>query len=241
MTSYAGAIAAKLQDAHERRQRHEQQRGEDKDMDEKREQVARGRESLAGLWDDDLFVQVMKLNERVGQLLGDIAASGHAPGDIAASGHAPGDPQASAVSAERVVALERQLAEAREKLTAYSGRIRELEDKLAQAESHGLGMSYEHGRAEDEAAGLRELLATAYVAREVPWTDVAAGMMTLSREDHPRPWMVRSQGAGTWVLSNGLTDFAKFPADGETVRVLEPYVTPEQAETLVVSELGGRA
>lgn len=116
----------------------------------------------------------------------------------------------------------------------------DLSDRLAKAESYGLGMSYEHGRAEDEAAGLRELLATAYIAREVPWADVAAGMMTIARDG--TPWMVTDvDGLGTWVLQNGLKEYQKTPADGETVRVLEPYVTPEQATALVASELGGRA
>lgn len=150
----------------------------------------------------------------------------------------PGAPQASAVTAERVVELERQLAEAGQTVAAYSDQIRELERQLAKAESHGLGMSYEHGRAEDEAAGLRDLLAAAYVTREVPWSDVAAGMMTIARDG--TPWMVAVVlEDGRVELHNAAKTFLKVCGPNETVRVLVPYVTPEQAEELVRTELGG--
>jgi hypothetical protein len=82
-----------------------------------------------------------------------------------------------------------------------------------------------------------------YVLREVPWADVAAGMMTIARDG--TPWMVEScdmaaPGREVFVLRNGEKTFVKTPAKGETVRVLVPYVTPEQAASLVRDELGGR-
>jgi hypothetical protein len=88
------------------------------------------------------------------------------------------------------------------------------------------------------AEELEHLLATAYVTREIPWTDVTAGMMTIARDG--TPWMVEERGEnGEAVLRNGDRGFTKKPEPDETVRVLVPYVTDEQAEGLVASELGG--
>jgi hypothetical protein len=214
VSTHAGAIAEKLQGAHERRQR-----GEDKDMSRDDSPLNVGE----SVWDDDPFVHAMKLVERLDKVLNDIAGSGHAPGD----------PQASAVSAERVVELERQLAEARK-------HGEDLSAQLDQSQENYVAARQVRAVVEAERDQARELLATAYVAREVPWTDVAAGMMTLSREDHPRPWMVTTWGDdGKVMLNNGTKSFHKTPADGETVRVLVPYVTKKQAEGLVASELGG--
>jgi len=86
---------------------------------------------------------------------------------------------------------------------------------------------------------LEQLLATAYVAREVPWSAVAPGMMTIARDG--TPWMVERWAGAVprVVLRNGERAFTKTPADGETVRVLEPYVTPGQAAGLVRDQLGG--
>lgn len=95
--------------------------------------------------------------------------------------------------------------------------------------------------AETEMNSMEQLLIGSYVAREVPWTDVAAGMMTIARDG--TPWMVVGVGDGAWTLTGLHTQqiirFEKKPEPGETVRVLVPYVTPEQAEALVASELGG--
>lgn len=210
------------------------------------------------IWDDDPYIRAMNLVAKAGELLSDIAASGHAPGD----------PQASAVSAERVVELERQLGAVsfalraegadpvraaelvREAADEALGRLHDVEQQLAVADATVRSMTdlleREHQNVKNARTACDELLATAYVAREVPWTDVAAGMMTLSKEEHPRPWMVESRGYDAdnafVILRNGEKTFEKTLADpGETVRVLVPYVTPEQAEALVVSELGGRA
>jgi hypothetical protein len=81
---------------------------------------------------------------------------------------------------------------------------------------------------------------TFYVPREVPWTDMAAGMMTIARDG--TPWMVELVHEGPPLqvfLRNGDKAFPKDPKPGETVRVLVPYVTPEQAESLVKDQLGG--
>ena len=126
------------------------------------------------------------------------------------------NPQASAASAERVVELERQLAEVR-------ASAAQLEANLENAE--------------ERAHAVEQLLVDCYVAREVPWTDVAAGMMTIARDG--TPWMVTASVFGGVELVNGDRTFEKGYEDGETVRVLVPYVTAEQAEGLVASELGG--
>ena len=126
------------------------------------------------------------------------------------------NPQASAASAERVVELERQLAEVR-------ASAAQLEANLENAE--------------ERAHAVEQLLVDCYVAREVPWTDVAAGMMTIARDG--TPWKVESFTDGAFILQNGVKTFHKDPADGETVRVLVPYVTPEQAEAAVREQLGG--
>jgi hypothetical protein len=224
--THAGEIAEKLQGAHERRTR-----GEDTEMSRDNEPLSVGE----SVWDEDPFVHAMKLVERLDKVLNDIATSGFAPGD----------PQASAVSAERVVELERQLADAkynvesfREQAESASKAHRDALDRI-----EGLERSAGMAAAADADQGiseLRALLATAYVAREVPWMDVAAGMMTLSREEHPRPWMVAVRlEDGRVELRNGVKTFLKVTGPNETVRVLVPYVTGEQAESLVKDELGG--
>lgn len=232
MTTFAGEIAEKLQGAHERRSK-----GEDTRMSRDNEPLSVGE----SVWDEDPFVHAMKLVERLDKVLNDIATSGHAPGD----------PQASAVSAERVVELERQLAAAREAQNSGANAYKELErerdelrEKLARAESHGLGEGYEHEGTKVELLAARELLATAYVAREVPWSDVAAGMMTLSKSERPVPFLVsKVKDDVAWVLvgkhGDQVIEFQKTPTPGETVRVLVPYVTDEQAEGLVRRVLGG--
>lgn len=195
-TTFAGQIAAKLQGAHARRRRNER---EDEDVDE-------------NIWDDTHLQDIRSV-------VMDALAQVYRAGTKAA----PGDPQASAVSAERVVELERQLAE--------SHRT---------AEEWRRSWSDEHERAEDlskRASEFYELLATAYVAREVPWADVAAGMMTIARDG--TPWMVVGVTEPVWTLQNKTDVFTKTPKPGETVRVLVPYVTPEAAEGLVREQLGG--
>jgi hypothetical protein len=63
-------------------------------------------------------------------------------------------------------------------------------------------------------------------------------MMTIARDG--TPWMVERRLFGeAVVLRNGKKTFDKTPKPDETVRVLVPYVTDEQAEGLVASELGG--
>lgn len=134
----------------------------------------------------------------------------------------------------REVELERQLS-------AYSGQIRELERQLAEARTLGLRFAKERDEARElvvrNSTACDDLLATAYVTREVPWSDVAAGMMTLSRDG--TPWMVQGRVGEQVFLRQGEKSFPKDSAPGETVRVLEPYVTPEQAEELVRGQLGG--
>lgn len=128
----------------------------------------------------------------------------------------------------------RVIREVGEQFDQLRARVIELERELAEARAEVERLANESVNVVGHA--------DCYVAREVPWTDVAAGMMTLSREEHPRPWMVEGWvAAGTGAkLRNGDDTFVKTPAMGETVRVLVPYVTPEQAGALVKSELGGR-
>jgi DNA repair exonuclease SbcCD ATPase subunit len=153
----------------------------------------------------------------------------------------PSPAQASAVTAERVVELERQRNEVQDaygKAVAEAAEARaELERQLTEERAGADGIVAEH------QARIRELeqhLAAAYVAREVPWSDVAAGMMTIARDG--TPWMVQFRDEDGGVgLRNGERTFDKNPADGEAVRVLVPYVTPEAAEELVRTELGGRS
>lgn len=110
------------------------------------------------------------------------------------------------------------------RLDEAAARIEVLEQELAQERERAFGFASNH--------------ADCYVAREVPWTDVAAGMMTIARDG--TPWMVQANDVpGMTLLRNGEQTFTKTPAAGETVRVLVPYVTDEQAEGLVASELGG--
>lgn len=227
MSTFAGEIAARLQGAHARRNERE-----DKDMS-KDESV----------WETEVDKALDGLRESLRHLR---------PG---------GDSQASAVSAERVVELERQLARLTERETAAMNgvekrdrMIAELERELAQAlqdrEASDAAANERDGENEElraEYQALRErfnalgdLLATAYVAREVPWSDVAAGAMTIARDG--TPWMVETWiGIGAVLLRNGTKTFEKAidRSTGETVRVLVPYVTPEQAEAAVREQLGG--
>jgi hypothetical protein len=157
--------------------------------------------------------------------------------------------QASAVTAERVVELERQLAEqtkqatiAKDQVDAAWTRQSELERQLAEVSDRNAALwqvTAHRNAALNRAEELEHLLANAYVAREVPWTDVTAGMMTIAKDG--TPWMVDgwTMDDTTAVLRNGEKTFDKRPEPGETVRVLVPYVTPEQAESLVKDEPGG--
>jgi hypothetical protein len=150
----------------------------------------------------------------------------------------------SAEDGSRVAELERDLADAKYNAESF----REQAENAGKAHRQALDQIDELERELEAARELvvrnsqacDELLATAYVAREVPWTDVAAGMMTIARDG--TPWMVEHWTGAPCdpiVLRNGEKTFEKTPAEGETVRVLVPYVTPEQAEGLVASELGG--
>lgn len=181
MTAHAALIAAKLQGAHERRQR-----GEDKDMGK----------------DEGVWAEAARQIEQALTMVRENVERGLPDEDA---------PQSNAVTAERVVALERE---------------------LAQANAHRDEAVAENERVVD-------LLRTAYVAREVGWSDVAAGMMTIARDG--AAWMVAEESAGVFQLQSGTRAFAKTPKPGETVRVLVPYVTPEQAETAVREQLGGTA
>ena len=193
----------------------------------------------AGIWGDEpgslaheghsdveaLVAQVGDATARLAALAANPAAAAERVAEL---------PVAYQAAAERVAELER----ARE---ADLAAVTELQSKLMDVERQ---LAEQKERADDlsrRASEFYELLHGSYVAREVPWTDVAAGMMTIARDG--TPWMVE-----TWdknasdevvVLRNGLQTFTKTPADGETVRVLEPYVTPEQAEGLVREQLGG--
>lgn len=192
----------------------------------------------------------------------------------ASAAEVSGEPQASVVSAERVVDLERKLAELERELADAiadrDGALHAVEDRMRerdaaqhnaesfreQAESASKALDETLARVEElersgsmaaaadadqEISELRALLDGAYVAREVPWTDVAAGMMTLSREEHPRPWMVDgwTEDDTIVVLRNGEQTFPKRPTPGETVKVLVPYVAPGAAEREIAEQLGG--
>lgn len=223
MTTYAAVIAARLQ------------RREDEDMDE-------------SVWRDD--DRIDKLAEEVARLAEQLREATNAP--------------RVEENDTRVVELERQLVAAREEKAAAYEAAGELERQLEQMSEQAGLIASERDRAHEHLAeaerrlesreegerqrveqgevaelqAARDLLATAYVPREVPWSDVAAGMMTIARDG--TPWMVAEyDGLGTWVLSNGLKEFYKNPAEGETVRVLVPYVTPEAAEAAVRVQLGG--
>lgn len=221
MTAFAAAIAAKLQ-------------REDKDMS-KEASTEQVQQFGSHMWSDDPFVRVMNLVGEAGNVLADIAASGHAPDENAGRvaelerelRKAEGElrdahTERDALGVE-LSATQRELAEARE-------RIEELEPFLAASPCPN---PTEH-----------EALVTAYVAREVPWSDVAAGAMTIAKDG--TPWMVEqvldADVPVAFRLRNGEKTFTKTPNDlGETVRVLVPYVTPKQAEALVRDELGGTA
>lgn len=147
----------------------------------------------------------------------------------------------------RVAELERQLAAMTERAREAERRVTAANEDLVEELETTSQLKVQLAAAQDDRArdheayvGLEQLLATAYVAREVPWTDVAAGMMTIARDG--TPWMVEQAcDNGDVELRNAGTSFMKRPEAGETVRVLEPYVTPEQAEQLVREQLGGRA
>ena len=139
------------------------------------------------------------------------------------------NPQASAVTAERVVELEHTVAHLQEERTRDAQEFQRRYEEVRNQRHAAL----------DRVDELEQLLATAYVAREVPWSAVAPGMMTIARDG--TPWMVERWAGAVprVVLRNGERAFTKTPADGETVRVLEPYVTPGQAAGLVRDQLGG--
>ena len=153
---------------------------------------------------------------------------------------------------EHVAELERQLGAVSFALRAEGADPIRAAELVREAADEALGRLHDAEQRVEElerdlkdereaTARLGGLLATAYVAREVPWTDVAAGMMTIARDG--TPWMVVARPAGSdgVVLQNAAKSFNKTPKRDETVRVLVPYVTPEAAEALVASELGGRA
>lgn len=233
MKAHAAAIAEKLQGAHEARQQREQHGGEDEDMskDEDRSVWSPEKREVVDTLAESVYDALLKLAEK----------------------NAPGEPQSNAVSAERVVELERELASARH--AAEHGSVYWNCDRC-NTDRHtcpGCGESLNHWRAvcdkcreradaEDDAQqihALEQLLATAYVVREVPWPDVAAGMMTISAQGEA--WMVETWiGIGAVRLRNGERSFEKAidASKGKTVRVLTPYVTPEAAEKLVRDELG---
>lgn len=239
MKAHAAEIAEKLQGAHEARRR-----GEDKDMskDEGRSVWSPEKREVVDTLAESVYDALLKLAEK----------------------RAPGEPQSNAVTPERVVELERQLASARH--AAEHGSVYWNCDRC-NTDRHtcpGCGESLNHWRAvcdkcreradaEDDPLhqqaddaqqihALEQLLATAYVVREVPWPDVAAGMMTISAQGEA--WMVETWiGIGAVRLRNGERSFEKAidASKGETVRVLTPYLTAGAAEELVKSELGGRA
>jgi DNA repair ATPase RecN len=215
--THAALIAEKLQGAHERRTR-----GQDMSKD--------------GNGAEKVDVLVAEIDERLSQLVDMVSAR---------------NPDAShvelVVERERVVELERNFDEAMECVAELE---RQLNESRRTAEEWQRSWSEAHERVTELEAQLADLAdvdasehqydhSACYVAREVPWTDVAAGMMTLSREDHPRPWMVVDREGDSVLIRNGAQQFVKYPAPGETVRVLVPYVTDEQAEGLVASALGG--
>lgn len=224
--AFAAAIAARLQDAHERRRAREQERDEreDKDMSRENEPLSVGE----SVWDDDPFVHACKLAQRLEKVLADIAASGHAPGE----------PQASVVSAERVVELEKALADAQYNAESFR----------TQAESGEKAHKMALERIEERERWLQDAhnrLTTAYVQHDVPWDDVAAGMMTISATGAPflaEEWVgvgaVRLRGLhdGKVITFEKAVDASK----GETVKVLVPYVAPGAAEREVAEQLGGQ-
>src|SRR5688500_7915156 len=156
---------------------------------------------------------------------------------IVMTGRTDPDEDAGRVAVERELVLERERA---------NGLDRDFQDALVRAEKA-------EARVEELEPFLavvpcsnpseHETLATAYVAREVPWTDVAAGMMTIARDG--TPWMVEQvldhDMPIAFRLRNGGQTFTKTidPGPVDTVRVLVPYVTDEQARGLVASVLGG--
>lgn len=203
---FAAAIAARLQDAHERRRAREQGREDGEDMSENE-----------SVWTTQL--------DRAIDLLGELRGR-------ALAAEAPGEPQASVVSAERVVELERKLAELDRDYADAVARGTELEKALDERERW---LQDAHNR-----------LATAYVQHDVPWTDVAAGTMTISAQGAPflaEEWIgvgaVRLRGLheGKVIAFEKAVDASK----GETVKVLVPYVAPGAAEHEIAEQLGGTA
>lgn len=223
MKIFAAEIAARLQGAHERRRDREDENVSESVWDGPA--ASNEWEACASLFDQlrDRYLTVIR--ER----------------DELRSGE---NPQASTVTAERVVELEHKARTMTDELESVCfdlgearKRIDELERQLAEARAHA--PDDEDAKLRHEHAQAMALLATAYVAREVPWSAVAPGMMTIARDG--TPWMVERWAGddAQVVLRNGERAFTKTPADGETVRVLEPYVTPGQAAGLVRDQLGG--
>jgi hypothetical protein len=139
----------------------------------------------------------------------------------------------------RVAELERAREADLAAVTELQRKLMDAERELAAVKETLWQVTAHRNAAANRGEELEQLLAVAYVAREVPWTDVAAGMMTIARDG--TPWMVETWVEGDYLkLRNGTGTFSKYPKSGETVRVLVPYVTDEQAEGLVASELGGR-
>jgi hypothetical protein len=244
MTTYAAAIAARLQDAHARR-------GEDEDMGkgptkaELAEGFARAIEGeVVSVWDPDPAAVAEGLLDHLREVIQELRAQRG---------------EASTVGVERIAELEAERDRARalnlEKIQeigtiegerdAARMRVAELERELAEADERIAAITAERDRLGEKERVAGNLLAAAYLAREVPWTDVAAGMMTISKGERPVPFLVSKVKDGVaWVLvgkhGDQVIEFQKTPTPDETVRVLVPYVTPEQAEGLVASELGGK-
>jgi hypothetical protein len=247
MTTYAAAIAARLQGR------------EDEDMagrTRKTDEVGDPWESMAALFDQlrDHCVTVIRerddlkaLADKTATAAANRTLTAEASGELKRVQQLEADrDRARALNLEKIQevgtaegerdAARMRVAELERELMGASARIAELQVALAAAERASL----------DEVAKLTAEFEAetadhdqCYVAREVSWTDVAAGMMTIARDG--TPWMVveRVPESGAALIRNGGQQFVKCPEDGETVRVLVPYVTDEQAQGLVASELGG--
>lgn len=207
MTTYAAAIAARLQ-----RGREDEDMGKDESV-----------------WDDDPPVTqstVVSFAEAVARELDRLTMNeGTLQLRVAELERANEDLSDRNARQERELGLQVERADELERqVKILSASRAELEQELTQERERAFGFASNH--------------ADCYVAREVPWTDVAAGMMTIARDG--TPWMVQANDVPCMtLLRNGEQTFTKTPKDGETVRVLVPYVTGEQAEGLVSSVLGG--
>lgn len=129
---------------------------------------------------------------------------------------------------------DQEISDLRAQLATADQTIRSLTDLLDK----------EHENVKKAQAAAAELghaneiiVQDAYVPVELPWSDVAAGMMTIAKDG--TPWMVQDRVGEQVFLRNGEKSFPKDPQPGETVRVLVSYVTPEQAADLVRDALGG--